>query len=144
MRWIAVHVNLLTRHIVNLDTLSQHCPYKQGLTVTTCFHSPGILTSLASSPTCKYPTVIRASNPKYKRRLFYPSETKIFPSLSTATSVGLQKWLSSFPGKNCVPSVSEGFFSPGGNLKTCRKYNEQTAEKLWITFKKRYYVYENC
>ena len=71
-------MNLLTRHIVNLDTLSQDCPYKQGLTVITCFHSPGILTSLASLPTCKYPTVIRAINPKYKRRFFTHQKQKYF------------------------------------------------------------------
>ena len=49
-----------------------------------------------------------------KNRVPYPSATKMSPVLATATSVGLQKCVASLPGVNAVPSVSEGFSSPGG------------------------------
>lgn len=87
---------------------------------------------------------------KLKRSIIYPSATKIFPSESTATSVGLQKWELSLPGKNCLPSVNEGRFSPGANLKTCKKYNKkllsnyrvinilQEIRQQWFQFLKQY------
>ena len=38
--------------------------------------------------------------------LSYPSATKILPLEATATDVGLQKWVASFPGTNISPSTA--------------------------------------
>ena len=49
---------------------------------------------------------------------YYPSATNTSPVDATATEVGLQKCVASFPGTNWVPRTRDGFFSPLPNFMT--------------------------
>ena len=53
--------------------------------------------------------ILLARDPKWRNLSSYPSATNTTPFDATATDVGLQKWLASFPGTNLVPRTSREF-----------------------------------